>query len=246
MKRCKSELEARDETKAEDAQAMPGVQAPIVQILDECEELWGNLIAKHGHPLKGLREELSSFQYRKQFCMILLRKMLEAHPSMRETCIQEIDEVSARDVSIGASGEAHLLMIGYEKMKGTHWPAMWKKEPSNTRLRDVWRRALTSGRDLDTTSRSLKICVHSDLCKLNGKQLSNEVLFAGYASGSTLGGGSLCLAWMLMTVDQRNPEYKLWDLPEVNTFMRSIARIKTVFVIYSSPMERAADAWRTP
>ena len=54
MKRCKSELEARGETKARDAQAMPGVHAAsgIMQILDECEELWGKLVAKHGHPLR--------------------------------------------------------------------------------------------------------------------------------------------------------------------------------------------------
>ena len=133
-------------------------------------------------------------------------------------------------------------MIGYNVMKTLRWPVMWKSLPACKRLRDVWLRALTSGRGLDTTGKSLKLCIPSDVCRLEGAKLSNELLFAGYVSGSTLGGGSLLLAWMLLEVSrERSP----WEVPEVVAFMKSIARIKTVFVIYDNPMERAADAWRT-
>ncbi len=133
-------------------------------------------------------------------------------------------------------------MFGYEKVRGLDWPVMWKKDPCVKRLREVWLRALTSGRGLDTTSRSLKACISGEMCKVKGRELSNEMLFAGYVSGSTLGSASLCLAWMLMEISQRSSP---WQIPEVQAFVRSISRIKAVFVVYDSPVDRAADAWRT-
>ncbi len=87
------------------------------------------------------------------------------------------------DESIGCAGEAHLLMIGYDRMKGLDWPVMWKRDPALNRMRDVWCRALTSGRGLDTTARSLKLCVAPEMCKPKGTELSKELLFAGYTSG---------------------------------------------------------------
>ena len=141
--------------------------------------------------------------------------------------------------NVGCSGECHLLMIGYDKMKGIDWPVFWKKDPPIARLQDVWRSALMSGRGLDLSNRSLKLCVASSLCDLAAGALSKELLFAGYTAGSTTGSGALLLAIMLLRC-KASP----WQLQNVKAFLISIARIKVTFVVHQSATHRAADAWR--
>ena len=141
--------------------------------------------------------------------------------------------------SVGCSGEAHLLMMGYKRMKGLDWPVMWRNDPSIHRLLEVWHRALTSGRGLDLTARQLKVCVSRDMCELKNGALAKQLMFAGYTSGSTLGAGCLMLAFMLSKC-KASP----WQLEEVQAFLVSIARIKVTFVVHESPQARVADAWR--
>jgi hypothetical protein len=70
------------------------------------------------------------------------------------------------------------------------------------------------------TSRSLKFAVAESLC---GKNLRKQVLFAGYSAGSTLGGGSLLLLWLLINAPAPggNPS----DTMEAKAFVCSIARL---------------------
>ena len=125
-------------------------------------------------------------------------------------------------------------------MNGLSWPAMWKGDPALDRLYTVWKRALISGRGLDTTARNLKLCVSDQMSDLPEGQIANQLLFAGYTSGSTLGSGCLLLAFMLL-----NCKASPWQLDKVKAFMKSIARVKVTFVVHSSAASRSADAWRT-
>ena len=131
-------------------------------------------------------------------------------------------------------------MIGYNVVKGLDWPVMWKGDPVLFRLFSAWMRALTSGRGLDTTARNLKLCVSHQMCDLPEGQIANQLLFAGYTSGSTLGSGCLLLAFMLL-----NCKASPWQLDKVKAFMKSIARMKVTLVVHSSAASRSADAWRT-
>ena len=51
-----------------------------------------------------------------------------------------------------------------------------------------------SGKGCDTTTKALKLAVAKEF---GNRDLSKLVMFAGYAAGSTLGGGSLLLLYML-------------------------------------------------
>ena len=154
-------------------------------------------------------------------------------------CIRDsINLHDAQQEGIGCSGEAHLFMVGYNVMKGLNWPAMWKGNPPLCRLHNVWMRALTSGRGLDTASRSLKLCISQQMCNLPVGTLANQLLFAGYTSGSTVGSGCLLLAYMLI-----NCKASPWQLPNVKAFMYSIARVKVTFIVHASPEARCCDAW---
>ena len=107
----------------------------------------------------------------------------------------------------------------------------------------MWKRALLSGKGLDLTSRSLKLCVAHSECE--GTGLWSRLMFAGYTNGSTLGLGSFILLWMLAKLDA-DGHARPWQLPEVQNFMRSIARVKATFLVYDNPDMRRDDAWRAP
>ncbi len=229
----KPKTEAADEGTAAAAVSVPS----IAQILAECEEQWAAMCAAPStHPLQALRDALRNKDYRRSFCKAALREMLIVNPTMTTSVMKEINLDDALVESVGCAGETHLLIVGYERMKGLDWPVMWKGDPNLLRLGDVWRRALTSGAGLDTTARSLKVCVSRDMC---GVPLGKELLFAGYTGGSTLGAGSLLLLYMLL-----NCKASPWQLPSVRAFVLSITRIKVVAVVHESAEHRTADAWR--
>ena len=224
--------------------AEPGVHAMqnANDVLVLCEKLWSGMIATE-HPMTTIRRELRNPEYRRVFCGIGMKNMMAVHPDMRSTLVQRINLNDASDPSVGSSGEAHLLMIGFEMVKDLGWSVLWKRDGSLGRLRNVWRQAIESGRGLDTTSRSIKVCVSRGMCEKEGKALFGEMLFAGYVSGSTLGTGSLLLLWMLIQIEQKYGTP--WHVPQVMAFLRSIARIKCTFAVYTDTMQRATDAWRS-
>ena len=98
-----------------------------------------------------------------------------------------------------------------------------------------------SGKGCDTTTKALKLAVAKEF---GGKDLSKLVSFAGYAAGSTLGGGSLLLLYMLTQFPASGGDVR--SVPEVHTFLTTIARLKVTFVIYETAAERSIDAWCTP
>lgn len=77
---------------AEDAHAMPGFRS-AGEVQEACQKLWNALLAT-GHPLQVLRDQLASKEYRKEFSKVLLGRMLQAHPDLRQTCVQTISEAA--------------------------------------------------------------------------------------------------------------------------------------------------------
>ena len=71
------------------------------------------------------------------------------------------------------------------------------------------------------------------------KDLMREVFIAGYVAGSTRGSAATLLAFMLTQL-----RLEPWDVPEVQAFMLSVARLKVTFVVYQDGQSRAIDAWR--
>ena len=213
--------------------------AELNAVVKDCQAQWG-VWCQTGHPLEHLRQSLQETEYRTEVLRTLFQHMKIVHPDMPKTLLSRINLSDAVDESIGCSGEGHLFMIGYNVVKGLDWPVMWKGDPALFRLHSVWMRALTSGRGLDTTARNLKLCVSQQMCDLPEGNIANQLLFAGYTSGSTLGSGCLLLAFMLL-----NCKASPWQLDKVKAFMKSIARVKVTFVVHKSAASRSADAWRT-
>ena len=119
--------------------------------------------------------------------------MQEAHPEMSEKCMGSICLKDAEDLAMGASGECHLLNLGMDTVKGLDWPVFPKGPPPVARIFTVWQRCLTSGRGLDLTSRSLKLCVARNE---RGQNIFGKLMFAGYTNGSTLRlGQSILRRW---------------------------------------------------
>ena len=216
--------------------AAPSEDPDLKVIVAECEAQWSAWCEK-GHPLDCLRQALQDAAYRTSVLKQLFGHMKEVHPTMPSTLMQRINLDDAMQEGIGCNGEAHLFMAGYNLMKGLDWPVMWKGDPALCRLHSVWMRALTSGRGLDTTSRNLKLCVSTHMCNLPAGALANQLLFAGYTAGSTLGSACLLLAFMLL-----NCKASPWQLDKVKAFMYSIARVKVTFVVHASPEARCADS----
>ena len=55
-----------------------------------------------------------------------------------------------------------------------------------------------------------------------------------------MGGSSTLLAYMLTQCSKHYP----WNNAKVKAFLRSVARIKAVFVVYQNGFSRSIDAWR--
>ena len=211
----------------------------LMDIIGDCQVQWF-MLCRQGHPLDCLRQALQDSAYRTSVFRQLLTRMKEVHPEMPSTVMQHINLADAMQEGIGCSGEAHLFMAGYDLMTGLDWPVMWKGDPALSQLHSVWMRAIRSGKGLDTTARNLKLCVSAQMCNLVPGALAQEILFAGYTSGSTLGSGCLLLAYMLL-----NCKASPWQHPNVRAFMNSIARVKVTFVVHASPDARCANAWST-
>ncbi len=239
-------VEQRVVVKAETAEkaeldAAPGASTcTVAQVLEWCQAKWKDITEKV-HPLQYLRQELKSKEAKIQFCRAAVKAMEQAHPGLRQTCLSRICMEDAVQQGIGCSGEAHILMPGFDKMQGIGMPVFWKGDPSLDRLWDVIERSLLSGRGVDTTSKAFKLAVAKDWCN---KDLSKQMFFAGYVSGSTLGGGSMLLLYFLVTYPALGGD--VWLLPEVQAFLLSSSRLKCTFVVYDNLQARTLDSWSAP
>ena len=88
------------------------------------------------------------------------------------------------------------------------------------------------------TSAALKLVVSPNYLD---KDLTRELFVAGYVAGSTRGSAATVMAFMLTQLP-----LEPWDVPEVQAFMLSVARLKVTFVVYQDGQSRAIDAWRAP
>ena len=252
-KKIKTEQNGQDADGSEEWDAAQQMMEPpmalqehsqeLQDVLGKCLTLWGKMCSHQGHPLFFLQDYFKDEEVKKSFVMSALGEMQKVHPKIANTCMDSIKLEDAKDLAIGASGECHLLNVGLQTMKGVDWPVFLKGPPPTARLLTVWKRALLSGKGLDLTSRSLKLCVAHSECE--GTNLWSKLMFAGYTNGSTLGLGSFILLWMLAKIDA-DGQARPWQLPEVQNFMRSIARVKATFLVYDNPDMRRDDAWRAP
>jgi len=237
---------ATKRTKTESVDSCPAPKlesvAPGTLSLDDVSawvnRRWEEIVEMSDHPLQYLRQQLRSKESKKEFCRAAVRGMLEAHPDMRKTCRSIVALHDATQENIGCSGEGHILMPGFDRMQGVNLPVFWKGNPSIERIWDVMERALRSGSGLDTTSKTLKLAVAKDLCD---KDMSKQMLFAGYVSGSTLGAGGLLLLFLLLEFPAAGGD--VWSVPAVNKFLLSLARLKCNFVVYADASARSMDAW---
>ena len=222
--------------------APPARTVEFQDVAKRCHLLWKDIVDSQ-HPMIFLQEYFRDPDVKKAFSLSALTRMQEAHPRMSETCMKSIRLKDAEDCAMGASGECHLLNLGLDTVKALDWPVFPKGPPPVARLFTVWQRCLTSGRGLDLTDRSLKLCVASSECDQQ-QGIFGKMMFAGYTNGSTLGLGSYILLWMLAKIETEGA--CPWQLPEVAGFLRSIARIKATFLVYKGPEDRRNDAWRAP
>ena len=101
--------------------------------------------------------------------------------------------------------------------------------------------ALTTQEGLNTTSKQIKMSVAKEICD---RDVSKQVLFAGYAGGSTLGAGGILL--LLLLVEFPATGGNVWACPAVKKFVLSIARLKCTFVVHADAKQRCIDAWSAP
>ena len=210
-------------------------------VLTWTKHRWDQIVQESEHPLQYLRNQLKSKEAKRQFCKLAVNQMLAIHPDMRKTCMSSINLQHAMQTNIGSSGEAHLLMPGFDRMQNSNLPVFWKGNPSVDRIWDVIEQALTTQEGLNTTSKQIKMSVAKEICD---RDVSKQVLFAGYAGGSTLGAGGILLLLLLTEFPAAGGD--VWACPAVKKFVLSIARLKCTFVVHTDAKQRGIDAWSAP
>ena len=257
FKRAKTEGEAlwddspargSDEVLANVAARVPqNVPDPLKGLLGALDSCWGELCNHESGPLGAFRQRLSDQHVRKMWALQYLDKMKEANPRFGQQLTKQFNKEDVENTTVGVLTEGHILMMSIDRMTGNSWPAFWKKDPSHARIREVWTTALLTGRGMDLSSRSLKVCVASEMVDV--PDLRPCMFYAGYIAGSTLGAGCVLLASMLMDVanneDDVSEEASLWQLQAVNQFVITSSRLPLKVVAHASPQDRINDALLT-
>ena len=257
FKRAKTEGEAlwddspargSDEVLANVAARVPqNVPDPLKGLLGALDSCWGELCNHESGPLGAFRQRLSDQHVRKMWALQYLDKMKEANPRFGQHLTKQFNKEDVENTTVGVLTEGHILMMSIDRMTGNSWPAFWKKDPSHARIRDAWTTALLTGRGMDLSSRSLKVCVASEMVDV--PDLRPCMFYAGYIAGSTLGAGCVLLASMLMDVadneDDVSEEASLWQLQAVNQFVITSSRLPLKVVAHASPQDRINDALLT-
>ena len=257
FKRAKTEAEAlwddspargSDEVLANAVARVPqNVPDPLKGLLGALDSCWGELCNHESGPLGAFRQRLSDRHVRQTWALQYLSKMKAANPRFGQHLTKQFNKEDVENTTVGVLTEGHILMMSIDRMTGNSWPAFWKKDPSHARIRDAWTTALLTGRGMDLSSRSLKVCVASEMVDV--PDLRPCMFYAGYIAGSTLGAGCVLLASMLMDVadneDDVSEEASLWQLQAVNQFVITSSRLPLKVVAHASPQDRINDALLT-
>ena len=219
--------------------------ATATGLMGTMEKVWDDMLAKSGgKPLEYLRTTLMDSSVRSAWVRKCVTLMREANPLFAKNFITKFARGEVCNESIGQLAEGHALIASFDKMRGSRWPAFWKADPSAERLRGVWEMAVSTGKGMDMSTRTIKLCISEDLCDV--EDIRAHFFYAGYTSGSTLGAGCLLMLFMLTEIAQGvHEEASLWQLPEVNTFLLTASRLPIKFVKHASPQSRMADALAT-
>ena len=136
-----------------------------------------------GHPMEWLcKEELNTVAKQAAFASATVKILIEVDPEFPAVCTTKINLDRALQVESGDPGICHVLQLGIEKVANSTMSVFWHGLSPPAKLIRWLKRSWEEG--LDTTQRSFKLCVGRDTC-LN--QISDKLMFAGYAGGSTLG-----------------------------------------------------------
>ena len=224
------------------------VPDPVKELLGALDLCWGELCNHELGPLGALRHKLSDKHARETWAFEYLSKMKVANPRFGQHLTKHLNKEDVENTTVGVLTEGHILMMSIDRMTGNSWPAFWKKDPSHARIRDVWTTALLTGRGMDLSSRSLKVCVAPEMVDV--PDLRQCMFYAGYIAGSTLGAGCILLACMLMSVaadleDDSSDGASLWQLQAVNQFVITSSRLPLKLVLHASPQDRINDALLT-
>lgn len=226
------------------------VPDPLKELLGALDSRWGELCQHESGPLGAFRQRLSDQHVRQTWTLQYLSKMKAANPRFGQHLTKQLNRDDVENTTVGVLTEGHILMMSIDRMQGNSWPAFWKKDPSHARIREVWTTALLTGRGMDLSSRSLKVCVASEMVDV--PDLRTCMFYAGYIAGSTLGAGCILLACMLMDVadqehddDDVSEEASLWQLQAVNQFVITSSRLPMKVVTHASPQDRINDALLT-
>ena len=84
------------------------------------------------------------------------------------------------------------------------------------------------------TAKPIKACISETTC---GKNLATELFHSGYAQGQTRGFVCSLTSYMLTQLPKEP-----WEVPEVILALESFTRLKVVYVIYQTPLERSVDS----
>ena len=135
-----------------------------------------------GHPLDWLLQELGDAEKKKAFAHSAAKILLEVDPDFPKVCTRTINLDRALQVEAGDPGTAHVLMLGIDKVANSTMSVWWHGKGPPAKLTKWLKRSWREG--LDTTQRSLKLCVGRDTCS---SSVADKLMFAGYGGGSTLG-----------------------------------------------------------
>ena len=92
-----------------------GPAADIDEVRKMCDEQW-EVFCKDKHPILHLQEQLKTPDLKRAFAKVIRQQLLDAHPGLLQTVINTVNKDDACNENIGSSGEAHLLMLGLDKV----------------------------------------------------------------------------------------------------------------------------------
>ena len=157
-------------------------QQPYETFDEISADLEAKLNSIPGHPVDWLLKELGDPQKKQAFAAAAARILIAADPEFPAVCTKNINLDRALQVESGDPGIAHVLMLGIDRVANSTMSVWWRGKVPPSKVVKWLKRAWKEG--LDTTTRSLKLCVGRDTCS---EPVNNKLMFAGYGSGSTLG-----------------------------------------------------------
>ena len=199
------------------------------EVLEDFENQWH---AMDKHPIEFLREKVRTGASKQSLASALIPHMLNVNPDFPKHVVNKIDLGRALQVKLGYPGEVHVLMLGFEKVRGTRMDAFWRGEPSSTKIKEwLWKSLRET---LDTTQKSLKLVVSKSACE---GAVNDKLFFTGYAGGSSVGVAQTLGCYMLLQTEKH-----CLQVPEVQAWLKSLTSIKVNFVVHEDSFSRLFDS----